>query len=163
CAAPAAVPVTGRPPPPPGKGAIDGLLIDDRYRPIPAAFLLLEPLGLTATTDGEGQFRFVDLDPGSYTPVAQADGHEAAPPIVAGMKASPPDGYAVATRCHEGNATSWTETSADYLKITLVRTDTPHAGNYTQPHPDDTTNDWPTACPDLSARLYYLGSDIASL
>ncbi len=62
-----------------GKGAISGLVIDDRYRPVANALVLLTPLGLTVTTDGEGQFSFADLEPGAYILLAQAKDHEAAP------------------------------------------------------------------------------------
>lgn len=61
------------------RGAITGLVIDDRYRPVPDALVLLTPGGLTATTDSEGQFRFGDLRPGAYLLIVQAKDHEAAP------------------------------------------------------------------------------------
>lgn len=62
-----------------GKGAISGLLINDVYRPVPNALVLLQPVGLTATTDASGQFTFTDLEPGAYLLRVQADGHESAP------------------------------------------------------------------------------------
>lgn len=73
-----------------GKGAISGLLVDDRFRPIEltddpntefqrTGFILLQELGLRAQTDANGEFSFVDLDPGQYTLRAQIDGHEATP------------------------------------------------------------------------------------
>lgn len=62
-----------------GKGGILGLLIDDIYRPIPGALLLVEGQGLTATTDERGQFSFVDLEPGTYVLLPSAERHEAAP------------------------------------------------------------------------------------
>ncbi|MEA3189787.1 MAG: Carboxypeptidase regulatory-like domain [Thermoplasmata archaeon] len=62
-----------------GKGAISGLVIDDRYRPIPGAVVSLFPLGLQATSDSLGQFAFFDLEPGAYEAVVQAANHEAAP------------------------------------------------------------------------------------
>lgn len=62
-----------------GKGAISGLLIDDVFRPIPQALVLVQSAGLTATTDASGQFTFRDLEPGAYILRVQADGHEAAP------------------------------------------------------------------------------------
>lgn len=61
------------------KGAITGLLLDDAFRPIPDGLLLLQPVGLTATSDGNGEFSFSDLDPGAYTLRVQSEGHEAAP------------------------------------------------------------------------------------
>ncbi|MFO1533852.1 MAG: carboxypeptidase-like regulatory domain-containing protein [Thermoplasmatota archaeon] len=62
-----------------GKGGMSGLLIDDVYRPIPGGLVLIEGIGLTATTDDLGQFHFDDLLPGSYVLLATAPGHEAAP------------------------------------------------------------------------------------
>jgi len=73
------VAVTSRPALDAGKGAIQGLLIDDVYRPIPNGLVLLQGSGLTATTDDLGQFNFANLDPGSYVALATAAGHEAAP------------------------------------------------------------------------------------
>jgi hypothetical protein len=65
-----------------GKGAIQGAVFDDILRPIPAATVLLKELGLTTSTDEQGQFSFLNLDPASYTLLAQADAHEAAPTVV---------------------------------------------------------------------------------
>lgn len=62
-----------------GKGAISGLLINDVFRPVPGGLVLIQELGLTATSDSSGQFAFIDLDPGSYLLRVQVDGHEAAP------------------------------------------------------------------------------------
>ncbi|MES2154227.1 MAG: carboxypeptidase-like regulatory domain-containing protein [bacterium] len=61
------------------KGAITGLVIDDRYRPVADATILLTPLGLIATSDAEGQFAFSDLAPAAYVLIANAKDHEAAP------------------------------------------------------------------------------------
>ncbi len=63
----------------PDKGAITGLVVDDRYRPVAGAFLLLTPIGLTATSDDLGQFEFLDLQPGAYILQANAKDHEASP------------------------------------------------------------------------------------
>ncbi|MFA5942995.1 MAG: carboxypeptidase regulatory-like domain-containing protein [Candidatus Thermoplasmatota archaeon] len=65
-----------------GKGAISGLLINDVFRPVPGGLILIQELGLTATSDSSGQFSFLDLEPGSYMLRVQADGHEAAPQTV---------------------------------------------------------------------------------
>lgn len=73
-----------------GKGAISGLLVDDRFRPIDltddpqtefqtSGFILLQELGLQAQTNENGEFSFIDLDPGTYTLRIQADGHEGSP------------------------------------------------------------------------------------
>lgn len=62
-----------------GKGGILGLLANDVFRPVPGALVLLQGTGLTATTDANGQFTLVDLDPGTYIVIASAEGHEWAP------------------------------------------------------------------------------------
>ena len=62
-----------------GKGAISGLLIDDRFRPLAGGLVLLQPIGLTATSNADGEFVFIDIDPGTYTARATIEGHEAAP------------------------------------------------------------------------------------
>lgn len=61
-----------------GKGAIAGLVIDDVYRPVPDALVLLSN-GATATSDASGQFSVTDLEPGAYILRVQAEGHESAP------------------------------------------------------------------------------------
>lgn len=73
---------TTKPPISKDKGAIDGLLIDDIYRPIAGAKVLLLPIGLTTTTDNSGQFRFIELAPGAYTLKVESDGHEGNPMTV---------------------------------------------------------------------------------
>ena len=50
----------------PGTGGIEGLLIDDIYRPVPGVEIRAEPGNLTAKTDDEGQFRLADMAPGTY-------------------------------------------------------------------------------------------------
>ena len=65
-----------------GKGAISGLLVNDVFRPVPDGLVLIQDLGLTATTDSSGQFTFIDLEPGAYLLRVQAEGHEAAPQSV---------------------------------------------------------------------------------
>ncbi len=62
-----------------GKGAITGLVYDDRLRPIPEASVLLLPLGIKAATNGNGEFGFVGLDPGIYTLRIDKERHEASP------------------------------------------------------------------------------------
>ncbi len=68
-----------RPALPADRGAVKGIVIDDRYRPVPEATVLLTPVGLTSTTDAEGLFAFTDLAPGAYVVLVQAKDHEAAP------------------------------------------------------------------------------------
>ncbi|MES2154229.1 MAG: carboxypeptidase-like regulatory domain-containing protein [bacterium] len=61
------------------KGAITGLVLDDRYRVVPDATVLLTPLGLTAKSDDGGRFSFGPLDPGAYVLLVNSKDHEAAP------------------------------------------------------------------------------------
>ncbi|MGB1697198.1 MAG: carboxypeptidase regulatory-like domain-containing protein [Thermoplasmatota archaeon] len=62
-----------------GKGAIAGVVFDDRFRPVVGASILLQPLGLTTESNEVGEFNFVDLDPETYTLRTSAEGHEAKP------------------------------------------------------------------------------------
>lgn len=75
-----------------GKGAIDGLLVDDRFRPIDlqpagavqnefqtAGFILVQETGQQVQTNENGEFSVIDLEPGTYTLRLSADGIEAAP------------------------------------------------------------------------------------
>lgn len=73
-----------------GRGAIAGLLVDDRFRPIhltdtptsdfdASGFVLLQETGDQASTTVNGEFAFLDLLPGTYTLRVQAAGHEATP------------------------------------------------------------------------------------
>ncbi|MFO1533853.1 MAG: carboxypeptidase-like regulatory domain-containing protein, partial [Thermoplasmatota archaeon] len=67
-------------------------LIDDIYRPIAGGLILIQGIGLTATTDDLGQFTFVDLLPASYILLATAPNHEASPvtvDVLAGEYAEP--------------------------------------------------------------------------
>jgi hypothetical protein len=64
------------------RGAIAGLVIDDVFRPIPGALVLVQTYGFTATTDADGVFTIVDLVPGTYVLLVTASGHEAAPKSV---------------------------------------------------------------------------------
>ncbi|MEA3189785.1 MAG: Carboxypeptidase regulatory-like domain [Thermoplasmata archaeon] len=81
CSSPAATVETGTSQPvlEAGKGAVTGIVIDDVYRPIPGAQVVLFPLGLLATADQSGQFGFTDLEPGPYELQVQAKAHEASP------------------------------------------------------------------------------------
>lgn len=73
-----------------GKGAINGLLIDDRYRPLELTddalseyqfngFLLLTETGTQVQTNADGEFSFTNLEPGDYTLRANVDQHEGTP------------------------------------------------------------------------------------
>lgn len=58
----------GAPGPAPGKGAIDGVVVDDAIRPVAGAQVGLtgSGAGSNATTGADGTFHFTDLAPGSY-------------------------------------------------------------------------------------------------
>jgi hypothetical protein len=73
-----------------GKGAVAGLLVDDRFRPIhltdnpdgefqTTGFVLLQETGQQVRTNENGEFTFTNLDPGTYTLRVTAAGHEATP------------------------------------------------------------------------------------
>lgn len=62
-----------------GTGAIAGLLLDDRYRPIAGGSLLVQETAQRTTSNGDGEFFFLDLEPGTYRLRAEVPGHEALP------------------------------------------------------------------------------------
>ncbi len=62
-----------------GTGAIAGLVIDDAFRPIPNAEVLVQETGAETTANENGEFFVVDLEPATYTIRITAEGHEAAP------------------------------------------------------------------------------------
>ncbi len=77
-----------------GTGAIAGLLLDDRFRPVQLTddpktefqargFILVQETGAQIQTTENGEFTVVDLEPGTYTLRLTADGYEAAPQQVA--------------------------------------------------------------------------------
>ncbi|MGB1697203.1 MAG: carboxypeptidase-like regulatory domain-containing protein [Thermoplasmatota archaeon] len=76
CATPAPEPAVGSDEPADGTGAISGLLIDDRFRPLAGALVKLNELQLETRTDENGEFGFTNLPPGDYTLNATAPGHE---------------------------------------------------------------------------------------
>lgn len=64
------------------RGGIQGFVIDDIYRPIPAAKIVVSPAAITVTADNDGVFQVTDLVPGTYTLIMEATGFEAAPHTV---------------------------------------------------------------------------------
>lgn len=52
------------------------MLFDDAYRPIPAGDIFLLPLGIQTVSTADGEFAFVDLEPGAYQLLAQSPDHE---------------------------------------------------------------------------------------
>jgi len=84
-----------------GKGAIAGLLVDDRYRPLhltdtpqgeydAKGFVLVVETGATVRSGTDGTFTVADLAPGLYTLKPSVDAHEGSPlkvDVVAGKYA----------------------------------------------------------------------------
>lgn len=72
-----------------GKGAIKGLLVDDRYRPIhlvedgagsefqATGFILIQEIAQEIRTNANGEFEVLNLAPGTYTLKVQSVAHEA--------------------------------------------------------------------------------------
>lgn len=60
-----------------GRGAISGLLIDDRFRPLKDGSILLQERGTTTRSNADGVFQFLDVPPGTYTLRTTIEGHEA--------------------------------------------------------------------------------------
>lgn len=79
CAEEAAGPSVGQGQLGDGLGGITGLLIDDAFRPIPETEVLLQPAGLVAVTNENGEFAFSGLEPGSYVLRETSPNHEAKP------------------------------------------------------------------------------------
>jgi hypothetical protein len=97
CAAPAAGDADAdgagpakQPPLQAGKGAIQGLLVDDRYRPLhltdepqgeydAAGFILVVETGESVRSDADGVFQVLDLELGTVTLKPSVEGHEGAP------------------------------------------------------------------------------------
>lgn len=63
-------------------GAIEGLVLDDAYRPVPGALVILQETGRNSTTDAQGQFQFLGLEPSTYSLVVSWRGYESAPQAV---------------------------------------------------------------------------------
>jgi hypothetical protein len=70
-----------------GKGAIEGLLVDDAFRPLEltdtpqstyqfSGFLFIQELALQIQTNENGEFTILDVEPGSYRLRPQVDGHD---------------------------------------------------------------------------------------
>lgn len=108
-----------------GKGAISGLLVDDRFRPIDltdnpttefqtTGFVLLAEEGLQTQTSENGEFSFVNLDPGSYTLRVQADGHETIPHKVTVIEGEYAEATVVARRVSSEGSFILTEEYSGY-------------------------------------------------
>lgn len=61
CAAPTPEPAVGSDEPADGTGAISGLLVDDRFHPIPGAHVILNELQLETQTNDGGEFGFTNI------------------------------------------------------------------------------------------------------
>jgi hypothetical protein len=103
-----------------GKGAIAGLLIDDRFRPIQLidspttefqarGFVLLQETGQESRTTANGEFAFIDLEPGTYTLRVSATGHEAVPSKVVVREGEFAEASIVARRTSSQGSTIVTE------------------------------------------------------
>lgn len=73
-----------------GMGAIAGLLVDDRFRPIhlvdvpttefqAEGYILVQELGRDVQTNENGEFTVLNIEPGTYTIRADVSGHEMNP------------------------------------------------------------------------------------
>lgn len=105
-----------------GKGAIQGLVIDDRFRPIPGALVLLQPVALTKSSNQNGEFQFLDLAPGQYTVRVQAEGHEATPQTVTVVEGLFEEVQAVARRIVNEGASIITE---EYVAFSTCQASAP--------------------------------------
>lgn len=70
-----------------GKGAIEGLLVDDAFRPLELTenpqsqyqfdgFIFIQELALEVKTNENGEFTILDIEPGTYRMRPQVDGHD---------------------------------------------------------------------------------------
>lgn len=70
-----------------GKGAIEGLLVDDAFRPLELVddpqsqyqfkgFLFIQELALQVQTNENGEFTILDVEPGTYRLRPQVQGHD---------------------------------------------------------------------------------------
>lgn len=103
-----------------GQGAIAGLLVDDRFRPIhltddaatefqAEGFVLLQETGTQVKTTENGEFNFLDLDPGTYTLRVTASGHEATPQQVEVVEGEFAEQTVIARRVSSQGSTIVTE------------------------------------------------------
>lgn len=114
-----------------GKGAIAGLVIDDAFRPIPGAEILLQPDGLVTNSNENGEFNFVNLDPERYTLRVASDGHEAKPTRVEVKEGIFEEAQIMARRLVIGDEIVVTEHHAAFIACNVSRPDsTLDCGNY---------------------------------
>lgn len=61
----------------PDLGSIEGTVLTDELQPIAGAIVaMFQPIELRATSDAEGRFAFVKLEPGTYAVQAMAEGYD---------------------------------------------------------------------------------------
>ena len=80
----------------PATQTVRGEVLDEKDVPIPEALCtltsrLLPPDGLTATTDHKGKFEFLGLQPGGYSLICAAAGHEPVKQVLEVTDVPPPD------------------------------------------------------------------------
>ncbi len=98
-----------------GKGAIAGLLVDDRFRPIVSAEILVQEAGATATTNDNGEFTIVDLEPRSYTLRITAPGHESTPKTITVEEGQFAEASLVARRISTADSVVLTEEHVGFI------------------------------------------------
>lgn len=114
-----------------GTGAIDGLLVDDRFRPIDledrpdtefqtTGFVLLQETGQQAQTNDNGEFAFVNVRPGTYTLRVTAAGHEATPRTVQVVAGEFAEAQIIARRVASDSATIITQEYTVFIACSLA-------------------------------------------
>lgn len=76
CATTTPEPASGYAAPAEGTGAIEGLVVQENYRPLAGVLVTLTPGNLTTISNENGEFGFTNLAPGEYTISAGETGHK---------------------------------------------------------------------------------------
>jgi len=102
-----------------GKGAIAGLLVDDRYRPLPDGLVLVQEIGRTTRSGHDGLFAFLDVVPGEYTLKADIADHEPVPERVAVVAGEYAEVDLLARRISNENGTIVTQEYSIFIACTV--------------------------------------------